>query len=501
MDGEQEKETIDIDGMAFDVLVDRAEEVIAKCPMLFQKSGELVNIVRHRNGIGFHSIQSSYIRYILSQGAIWKDADTFIHPPPSIARCLLDKDDHKGIRYLRTVVSFPTMDGAGNISCEEGYNPDTEVYFAGGVRISVKDKPTLADSKEAIAKLLDVVIDFPFAGDEHRASWIAALLSPLSRFMHDGNIPLIVLQANAARTGKTRLAKIISLIVSGADIPFITHSESSEEERKKMFSFLKMGRCVALVDNVVGMFGSAIVNAIITSRFFEDRNLGGNRISSVVNDTSWMVSGNNIQLAPDTAERCLNIRLNCNEEHPALRSNWKHPELFEHVLKNREELLSCALTILRAYVVAGSPKQNIPAWGSFESWSNLVRGALVWAGMKDPAETRNELERDADASRFICNGLVEGWLELQAETGKFDGMTCREARDALSNDSIAAKELREALMEITHSRVLPSAHTIGRNLREVRDRVLGGKVLRCIPDDKNGHKWFVKPAKEEAVSV
>ena len=41
--------------------------------------------------------------------------------------------------------------------------------------------------------------------------------------------------------------------------------------------------------------------------------------------------------------------------------------------------------MLRAYHVAGRADQKLPSCGSFEQWSRLVRSAVVWTGMKDPA--------------------------------------------------------------------------------------------------------------------
>jgi hypothetical protein len=497
MDGEQEKETIDIDGMAFDVMIDTAETVIAKHPSLFQKSGELVNIVRQRSGmVGFNHIHSSFVRYLLSKAVSWVDGEKgMIHPPPSIGRCLLEKDDHGPIKHLRTVVAFPPMDGAGSICVEEGYNKETEVYFSGGVKVTVKDKPTKEDAQSAIAELLDIVVDFPFAGENHKAAWIAAVLTPLTRFMHSGNFPLAVFQSNGPRIGKTRLAKIISLIVTGADCPFILQT-NQEEERKRMLSFLKLGRSIGLIDNVTGEYGGANLAAILTSRFFEDRTLGHSKMVVVSNDCFWMVSGNNIILAPDISERSLNVRLQCDDERPNLRTGWKHEDLFKHVLDNRQALLSAAMTILKAYITAGKPKQNIPQFGSFEEWNDLVCGALVWAGMANPTSTREELEQEADIHRVTSCGLVDGWLELQAELGKFDGMTAREARDALVDGDVKVTEFRDALLERSQSRMITAA-VIGRHLRTVKDINFGGRVLKCVElDSKKGNKWATVAAKQ-----
>ncbi|MBK8123956.1 MAG: hypothetical protein IPK54_10475 [Dokdonella sp.] len=54
--------------------------------------------------------------------------------------------------------------------------------------------------------------------------------------------------------------------------------------------------------------------------------------------------------------------------------------LNDWVPDHRQELLGAALTVLRAYIVAGKPAQPIQPYGSFEEWSGLLRGALVWLG-------------------------------------------------------------------------------------------------------------------------
>ena len=48
------------------------------------------------------------------------------------------------------------------------------------------------------------------------------------------------------------------------------------------------------------------------------------------------------------------------------------------------------------YVLAGRPRHGLAPWGSFSGWSDLIRGAIVWAGHADPAETRQELRAEAD---------------------------------------------------------------------------------------------------------
>ena len=56
-------------------------------------------------------------------------------------------------------------------------------------------------------------------------------------------------------------------------------------------------------------------------------------------------------------------------ETPEDRSGFRHPDLLSWIEAERPRLAVAALTILRAYFVAGCPSQTGGDWGSFERWS------------------------------------------------------------------------------------------------------------------------------------
>lgn len=469
----------------FDELVDKAEECLATEHSVYQRNGELVIV--SDDDCSITPLKSSVARYLLSRAADWVREEKPVHPPLSVAKCIVDRNRWAHIPYLRSVSPFPPMSAEGDISCDAGYDGRTRVYYNGDM-LYIPNKPSREQAKAAADKLLGVVCDFPFAAVEHKSAWLAALLSPLSRYMHDGNIPIVVVQANIQRAGKSTLVQLISHILTGSHCPLITHTKNEDEERKRMLAYLRAGRSIVLIDNVVGGYGGANVNALATSRIFEDRTLGHSKLIRAANDAVWYITGNNIVLATDTAERCLNIRLHSTEERPHLRDDFKHSDIFDVVKRNRSDLLSAALTILKAYAIAGFPVQNIPSWGGFEAWSRIVRGALVWIGLRDPALTRDELENDADEGRMIAIDLIEGWAELQDIMRSPDGLTTREALDALST-GFEAPKLRSALEEMGPR--LPSPHTLSRRFRDIRGRNIGGRVLLCASNHA-GHRWYVE---------
>jgi len=95
-------------------------------------------------------------------------------------------------------------------------------------------------------------------------------------------------------------------------------------------------------------------------------------------------NGNNIEIAEDLVRRTLQCRLDADMETPYLRTFKRNPTCA--VQADRGCYVAAVLTIARAYVLAGKPSRPTPL-ASFEEWSNLVRGSLIWLGYADPAAT------------------------------------------------------------------------------------------------------------------
>lgn len=466
-------------------VVDRSVEVLAKDPTIFNMHSELTHVLDEGDRIRTRPIKASQARYLLAQGAKWVSGPNKVHPPTDIATCVVDRTAWKGIRVLRAVTPFPAMDPEGRLRMEPGYDEHTKTYFTGRVKVDVPESPTQEDAVKAVEALLDIVQDFPFARAEtreHAAAFIGGLLTPLARYAHEGNAPLTVVQANCARAGKTTLVQVISRIVTGFDSSVVTFTKNEDETRKRIFTFLRHPRSIVLVDNVVGQFGGANINAMLTTRSFEDRIIGQSKYLEVKADASWFVTGNNMTLAPDTAERCLHVRLQSDEENPHERTGLKYPYLFETVKDRRGELLSAALTILKAYILAGKPEAEpkLSPWGGFETWSRLVQGAVVFAGLPDPTLTRTELEEEADVEGDSMGSVVKSLWTWQQEANFVRPYEGSDVLESLTAEPNRYAELRTALANLaaTPGGALPSAKVVGRHFREAKNRNFGGFILR-----------------------
>ncbi|MCC7408851.1 MAG: hypothetical protein IT442_12315, partial [Phycisphaeraceae bacterium] len=200
-------------------------------------------------------------------------------------------------------------------------------------------------------------------------------------------------------------------------------------------------------------------------------------------------------VAADTTRRIIHVRLDVLEEKPEERSGFKHPELIAWIRQNRPCLLTCALTILRAYCNAGMPRQNLPPFGGFEGWSRLVREAVVWVGLPDPCATRARLAEYSDTITETLAQLIAAWVLIDPNN---TGVVVSElvgrlyVRDSAPRDdaSCAMRGALENLVGCPPGKT-PTPRQVGAKLKTFRRRVVDGRYIDTNPDEysRQGAVW------------
>src|SRR5208283_2017301 len=101
-------------------------------------------------------------------------------------------------------------------------------------------------------------------------------------------------------------------------------------------------------------------------------------------------------------------------ERPEERT-FDHPQLRAYVLQNRRLLVAAGLTILRAYIAAGSPAiPGLKPLGRYEDWDTKVRSPLRWIGLADPVASREKIVID-DSDRSNLEALLVLWRDSISE--------------------------------------------------------------------------------------
>ena len=393
------------------------------------------------------------------------------------------------VRPLDGVVGYPVLTPDGNVLKRPGYDPGTRLIYEPSVRVSVAEHPTQGDARLAAGYLLERVVDFPFAAAAHRSAWLAALLTPLARPAIDGPTPLNLIDANNRGAGKTLLADLIGAIVLGRSLSRRTAPDEPAEWRKAMLAIAIAADPMVLIDNVTAVLKSDALDAVLTGTEFRDRILGRNEELSLPIRTVFFATSNNAMLSADLVRRSLHIRLVVKEERPELRSGFRWPDVMASATRDRAALLAAALTVLRAYAVAGRPAVKMLPMGSYESWSRVVRAALVWAGLEDSASTQDGLRETADTEREGIVALLKAWRQ---SVGVHAVTAAELLRKAEGQGGAALKDAIQGLVDGAGGG-LPSVQRLGYKLKSIRGRVVAGLALeRGDEHTRAGATWRVQ---------
>ncbi len=425
--------------------------------------------------------------------AVFNGKEEHVIPPERVVSTIRGRKVWPGMKYLEAVTPYPVLRKDGTIVLATGYDERTGVYYAPDSDIPVvPENPTKDDAAKAWKVLQEMVCDFPFVEESHKSSWLAAFLTPLARFAFRGPAPMFLLEANAPGTGKGLLADTIAIPLTGQEFACSAYSSEDEEMQKRVTMIAVEGDKLVLLDNIVGPFGGATVDLMLTSVRWTGRILGSNKSANVPLWATWYATGNNMQFVGDIMRRICPCRLTSKLKNPEERKDFTHPNLREWVKENRPRLLGAALTILRAYYVAGSPVQEMTPWGSYEGWSRVIRGAIIWMGLPDPYKARDEVRSSADATRGAIETIIEQWENLSPPA---KGLTCGKILAQVFPEKPATtphwlSDIAEAIESLMPR---PNAAALGRHFLAYRERrVENQRYLDFVSKRSNTTYWCVK---------
>lgn len=399
----------------------------AKQLPLFQRGAVLVQLTRDNSPItgmklakdqpALRPIRPTRLRELLSIAAHWTkgkltdsgwvwQADL---PPIWATEGVIARDEWP-FRRAEGITEVPLLRNDGSLwetpgfDAESGwiYEPPRRPRFAWPKRID------LDAAQAAYDALGDVVVDFPFAAEHHKSAAIAALLTLIARPVIEGPVPLFLFTATTPRSGKSLLCDVLHAIAAGRDLARMTPGTTDEELDKQITTVAISAFSAVLFDNITGAFGSPVLDAALTARTWRGRVLGRSEAVTLPLRTTFLVSGNNLELKGDIAQRSIPVHLDPQDERPELRADFRHPEIKPWIAEHRDLILTAAYTLLRAHAAAGRPKAP-GRFGGFEEWNRIVRSALIWAGAPDPYAGVAELVEVADESRAQMRAFLSAW--------------------------------------------------------------------------------------------
>jgi hypothetical protein len=498
---------------------DQAEEVLlghARRSGIFQRGGELVKVIRHEEDRAPR--KASKLR--IPEGTIrlkpfsapmlmetldrtvrfmqWngrKKDNVRIDCPGKIAINYLSRGIWR-LPHLAGIITAPLLRHDGTLLSAQGYDEESRLYLQSDCEwLPLADEPTREDARAALEFLRAPFAEFPFVSDEDRAVEMAVILTALQRRLLMAT-PLFAFSAPQPRTGKSHLAEAPALLVLGDVPPAFAVSTEDEELRKVLTSILREGYPIINLDNIERPLRSPELCKIITQEKYGDRLLGENSTLSLPTNCLWTATGNNLAFRGDLAQRVLLCRIDAKVQDPEQRS-FAIPDIKAHLLDHRTELVHAALTILRAYHVAGRPKRDCPIWGGFEDWSAQIREPMIWAGEADPFLTRKAaITEDPEMENATAT------MRELSRVFKDRSFTAREAASAANDEVIEAHHKAQYVYPELHAALAAAAGEKGKNvdekglgywLRKWKDRYAGGfQLLRFGPKESRTAQWEIR---------
>lgn len=417
----------------------RALEGANDPPTVFVRSGGLVRVRRDEHGRPMvEQLGVPHASGILDRSADFTRSGKHCAPPETVVKDVLTLGEWP-VPRLEAVTETPALRDDGTVIAHPGYDARSGLLYepAAGLRLPpVSASPTAEEVAAARALVEEAIEDFPFVGDASRAGAVALMLTPVLRPAIRGQVPLALLDATKAGTGKGLLASLVSIVATGRPASVLTTPREEKEWAKTLLALLAQGSTFILLDEAAELRSAALA-AALTAPTYQDRTLGKSMMAEYPQRATWAAAGNNIRLGGDLARRCYRIKLDAETARPWKRTEFRHPGLLAWATEHRGELLAALLTLGRAWYAAGCPAAASPKIGGFSEWTETMAGVLAHAGIPGFLADIEALYDEADEEAVAW----EAFLRVIHEQFGSEPISAGDLIHALEDDG----PLREAL--------------------------------------------------------
>jgi hypothetical protein len=195
---------------------------------------------------------------------------------------------------------------------------------------------------------------------------------------------MFIFEANAVSAGKTLLAESCVLITSGDDVETTPWPKHEAEMDKTIVTLLTdPNRQAVFFDNIRKKIESESLEALLTKHKYTARKLGSNKMLSVVNNVTWVVTVNNAKVTDDIARRSVTVRLDSPFEGSRAHRTYKvKGNLKDYVIEHDKDFQAALIALIQKWLDCGQPREERLSVGSFEAWAATVGGILKTAGFE-----------------------------------------------------------------------------------------------------------------------
>lgn len=327
-------------------------------------------------------------------------------PPDVVLRNLL-VNPAAPIPFVRRLTEVPVLAPDGRAIVKPGFDKGSGVYYVPSPDLSDMEldeaPPTPSEVEGALALIDDLIADFPFVEDCDRAHAMAFLLLPVIRLTISGPTPLFRFEAPQARTGKSKLMRLLAQLVC-SNVIDISEPNTEEEWKKAITSHLGDEPEAFLIDNATAL-ESAHLKKLLTDTVWGARALGTNDTVRYPVQCVFGCSLNNPVISREIMGRSIRIRIDAGTTRPEARGGFRHPLIEEYRDNNRGRLVEAVLTLARV----NAPFVNdLPVLGGFEAFCRRMGSLLTALGIKGFLADRGDESALSDSESALM-GFVGAW--------------------------------------------------------------------------------------------
>lgn len=373
-------------------IVDIAEFELSKTGHHYQRGSIIVTVATdpQTKATNVKTLSLQSLTRDLAGLAVWWRFDNRKHgwvvcdPPEKHTRILHDATQYLHLPILNGIARQPYLRPDGSLVALSGYDGQTGMLgFFNSHDFTVPERPTKEQARTALLKLDALLSEFTFKNTHDKAAALSAILTAVIR-QSLRLAPMFHISAPQIASGKSYLCELVTLFATPEKATPHSFPSDDDEMRKLLLSELLTAPAVVEFDNLTcDLMPHNSLCTVLTSEYVRGRILGQSMTTEVGTRAMFLSSGNNVEPVRDMTRRTVSIKLDPKCETPATRDFKNNP--VGEVRNKRAQYISYALTIIRAWIVAGKPKTEVKPLNSYEGWSELCRHPLLWLGFDDPA--------------------------------------------------------------------------------------------------------------------
>ncbi|MDW7758490.1 MAG: hypothetical protein SCH72_12455 [Desulfuromonadales bacterium] len=477
-------------------IVDAAERELAQDQQYYQSGGLIVTVVTDPGTLEtrVQEISQNSLVRALAGVATWERFDARskdwarIDPPARHAAVLFDSPIYPHLPVLKGLARQPYLRSDGSLMRNAGYDKTTSMFGLFNPQdFSVPDSPTREQAETALALLKELLVEFPFAGENDLAATLTAILTAVVRPIL-AHAPMFHVRAHMVGSGKSYLCELITAFATPQRGTPTTFPTDDEECRKMLLAELLRAPAVIEFDNLTSdLLAHKSLCTALTSEHMSGRILGVSKTANVSTRVLFLSSGNNVGPVHDMTRRCISIRLDPGCEIPAART-FRRPDLVRDVLRERGRYVSAALTIMGAWIGKGRPITPGRSLAGYADWSELCRQPLLWLGCADPTVSVFEAIAE-DPDRETLDRLLKAWYSV---FGRIPAMVRDAVKNAFSYSDDDHIELREVLRDIADERGEINRRKLGWWIKRHGGRIVDGRRFVRVSGNRSAEAWRVE---------